>query len=295
MSRVRPHSRAAARADVWIAAATGCLLVALAAAGAPALAVAVVGAVAYIAGVLLARQWNSADADRLDQAAVPIELRNEAELARLYGVVRDVLVAVAVRPDGVVKEAVTQRLVGLGVQFRAVAAGTGFAASSDVWHVAHDAVLAVPELKEYRAVVRVRDAAHVAGPAERESLHATFAAAHRGVLVERVLVLPEVLWPSGRLLPADAILPWLEEQHNHGVRLILLREGQLGREDPLADTCAFSDWAVGTRDVDGAANTTRVALDFTPDTVRAALDRLDHVSQIGISFRDLLARAEGGG
>ena len=228
-----------------------------------------------------------------ERSAVPPRLTSHAELARLYRVVSEALIAVADQPEGNRKDAAAQQLVALGVQFRAVASGTGARGGSESWYVAHDAVLGSPDLREYRAVVRVQTAECVRDPAVQESLRATFAAVRRGVFVERILVLPELLWPVGSLLPSDAIMPWIEEQHNHRLRTVLVREGDLATDqDPLTDTCVFADWAVGTRVLDDHSQTVHVALDFTPATIRAALDRLDRLSNLGISFRELLVRAD---
>jgi hypothetical protein len=235
-------------------------------------------------------------AAEVKQPIVPPALATHPQLSRLYQVVSETLIAVAGRPDGNLKEAIVQKLVALGVQFRAVASGTVASGGAESWYVAHDAVLTIPDLREYRAVVWVRTAGCASDPAVQESLRATFAAAHRGVLVERILVLPESLWPDGRLLPTDDIFPWIEEQHNHGLRVILLRGRDLATESELSvDTCVFDDWAVGTRDLDDRSRTVRVALDFTPATVRAALDRMERLFHLGISVRNLLDRAEAGG
>ena len=53
----------------------------------------------------------------------------------------------------------------------------------------------------------------------------------------------------------------------------------------------FDDWGVGTRNLDDRSQTVRVALDFAPAAVRAALDQLDWLSNLGIPFGDLLDRA----
>jgi hypothetical protein len=221
---------------------------------------------------------------------------DQRELTRLYRILCEALSAVAGQPEGNRKDALTDKLVALGVQFRAVAAGTGAPGGTESWYVAHDAILTIPGLKEYRAVIRVRTADCARDAALQESLRATFAAVRRGVLVERILVLSERFWPAEQLLPAGDILPWIDDQQTHGLRVILLRERDLPAEPEFTlDTCVFDDWGVGTRDLDDRSQTVRVALDFTPATVRAALDRLDRLSNLGIPFGDLLDRAERAG
>lgn len=227
----------------------------------------------------------------VERTAVPPALAAHPELSRLYQAVSDALIAVAGQPDGHSKDATIQKLIALGVQFQAIASGAGTLCGRESWYVAHDAVLAIPELREYRAVVWVRTTECVRVPALQESLRATFAAVRRGVLVERILVLPELLWPPGQLFPTDDIRRWIEEQHNHGLRVILVRERDLATESNIpVDTCVFDDWGVGTRDLDARSQTVRVLLDFVPATIRVALDLMDRLSHLGISFRELLDR-----
>ncbi|VTR91602.1 Membrane protein OS=Rhodopirellula europaea 6C GN=RE6C_02843 PE=4 SV=1 [Gemmata massiliana] len=269
-------------------------MIILALIGVPALPLALLGAGFGIVGGLVSAsilRWNHANLSK--HQVVPPELATNTELVRVYHILREALFTVASGPDGIPKETLTQKIVALGVQLRAMATGTNTFAGSGSWYVAHDAVLAVPDLREYLAVVRVRDPECVRDPVIQESLRATFAAVNRGVLVERVLVISDTLWPGDRVLPTDDVRPWIEDQHNHGLRVILLRERDLPTDTsgPI-DTCVFDDWGVGTRDLDDRSQTVRVALDFAPGAVRAARERLDRLSQIGIPFGELLERAE---
>ena len=277
----------------WVPASIGPLLVILAAVGVPALPLALIGAGLAVAGGLALASFNRT---RLRAATSEPNVRpvpeDQRELTRLYRMLCEALAAVAGQPEGSHKAALTDRLIAFGVQFRAIASGTGATGGIESWHVAHDAILTVPGLKEYRALVRVRDSEYVRDPAIQESLRATFAAVRRGVFVERILVLSEALWPSEQLLPRADILPWIEEQQTHWCRVILVRERDLPAEPEFAlDTCAFDGWGIGTRGLDDRAQTVRVALDFTPATVRVGLDRLARLSNLGIPFGDLLDRA----
>jgi hypothetical protein len=264
----------------------------LAVVGVPALLLALfAAALATLGGVGLyfrTSRWRSDSGEKLI-APEPLE---PPELDRLYRVIGEALTTVAGQPEGTRKVTLIDKLVGLGVQFRALASEASTRGGIESWYVAHDAVLGIPDLKEYRAVVRVRTAECVRDVALEESMRAIHAAVRRGVFVERIFVLPELLWPGERLLPTDDILPWIEEQHNNGGRVILLRECDLVTEfASFLDICAFDDWAVGTRELDERAQTVRVALDFTPSTIRATLDRMDRLSHVGIPFGELLDRA----
>ena len=281
--------------DLWVPIAAGSLLVVLAVLGASALPLALLGCgFVLLSGLVLhSRRVNASNA--CDRQGALSELAGQRELERLHRVLCEALSAVADQPAGASKEATTQKLVALGTQFRVIASGARSLSGSESWYVAHDAILAVPDLTEYRAVIRILTAECVRDQALQESLQASFAAVRRGVFIERILILSEALWPVGRLLPSDDILPWIEDQHNHRLRTILLRERDLAPEPNLPiDICTFDNWAVGTRDLDDRSRTSRVALDFTPGAVRAAIDNLNRLSSLGVSFRDLLDRAETG-
>ncbi|WP_157469239.1 hypothetical protein [Gemmata sp. SH-PL17] len=211
----------------------------------------------------------------------------------MYRILHEALAGITEQPAGEQRDTLTQKLIALGVQFRRVASGTASFTGPASWYVAHDAVLTVPGLKEYLAVIWVRAPADIHNPVIQEGLRATYAAVRRGVLVERVLVVSDSLWPADRILPTDDIRPWIEDQHNHGLRVILLRERDLLNDTGRAvDTCVFDDWGVGTRNLDDRDQTLRVTLDFAPDAIRIARERLDRLSQIGIPYGELLERAD---
>jgi hypothetical protein len=268
-------------------------VVILAIAEVPTLPLALFGAGFIIGGLVVVSLIRTRRSNKTHETpAVSPVPTDQRELTRLYRILCEALAAVAGQPEGNHKDALTDKLVALGVQFRAVATGTGAISGTESWYVAHDAILTIPSLKEYRAVVRVRTAEYAQDPAIQESLRATFAAVRRGVFVERILVLPDVLWPVEQLLPTGDILPWIEEQQTHLFRIILLRERDLPTEPEFAiDTCVFDSWGVGTQDLDDRSQTIRVALDLAPAAVRAALDRLARLSNLGIPFGDLLDRA----
>ena len=123
---------------------------------------------------------------------------------------------------------------------------------------------------------------------------ANFEAAHRGVLIERVVILRDDLWPKSDLLPTDEIRPWIEEQHNHGLWVALVRESDLESESGvLADVGLYGNRAVGIQDLDERARTVRFTLSFDRQTVRLARDRWERLYIFAIPYRTLLDCSEG--
>ena len=115
------------------------------------------------------------------------------------------------------------------------------------------------------------------------------AAAVERVLIERIAILPDTLWPDDRSLPSATIQPWLDEQHNYGLHLLLVRESALRAEpDLLADVGIYGDRAVGIQELDERSRTVRFTLSFDPQAVRLADDRWKRLSIFGIPYQDLL-------
>jgi hypothetical protein len=109
------------------------------------------------------------------------------------------------------------------------------------------------------------------------------------VLIERIAVLPDALWPDDRALPAGAVLPWLQEQHDHGLHLVLVRESAVASEpDLLADFGIYGVRAVGTLEIDERSRPVRFTLAFDPQAVRLAEDRWRRLSVFGVPYQSLL-------
>jgi hypothetical protein len=120
-------------------------------------------------------------------------------------------------------------------------------------------------------------------------MRVNFDAAHNGVLIERIAVLPESLWPDASKLPGGAVRKWLQEQHDHGLHLVLVRESTVdGEPDLLADFGIYGDRAVGTQELDERSRTFRFTLSFDPQAIRLAEDRFRRLSVFGIPYHALL-------
>ena len=253
--------------------------------------------IAGLALAIVSRSRRRADPGETSTSPVPVD---NLVLTRLYHVIGEALAAVAGQPEWNHKDAVTDKLVALGVQFRPVASGAEESGGTESWYVAHDAILTIPDLKEYRAGLRVitaecaRDGAWVhtsdywQDAPGRQSMRVNVQAAARGVSIGRVVILPEDLWPANAQLPVSAILPWIEEQHRHGLLVSLVRESEVAREpDLLADIGIYGSEAVGEQELDEDSRTLRFTLDLDPQAVRAAEDRWRRLALYTTSFKSL--------
>jgi hypothetical protein len=111
----------------------------------------------------------------------------------------------------------------------------------------------------------------------------------RGLKIERTIILREDLWPRGRMLPSDEILPWIVEQHDHGIWVTLVRESEIDAEpDLLCDFGIYDDRATGIQELDDRSRTLRFILHFDAPSVRLARDRWTRLSLYAVSYAGLV-------
>lgn len=261
---------------------------------------AVLGAyVTILGGLLLAYMSQEADRDRrraeqLDRLTVPLTLAPEHDLFEQYLAVCQALTELAAQDDPILKEYAGLKLASVAEQVRGLAGGVIEFAGTETWRTVYDKLLKSADLREYRSVAWVRAKGYWQDQPGRQSMAANFEAAHRGVLIERVVILRDDLWPQGELLPTEDIRPWIEEQHNHGLWVALVRESELDSEPGvLADVGLYGNRAVGIQDLDERARTVRFTLSFDRQTVRLARDRWDRLYLFATPYRTLLDRAAG--
>jgi hypothetical protein len=201
-------------------------------------------------------------------------------------------------PDGHAREVRAVRVrarVNAGSALLASAQHRGHAPANDSWRTVYEWLPRSPDLREYQSVAWVRTPDYWQDLPGRQSLRANFEAAHRGVLVERIVILRDDLWPEGQALPGAAVLPWVEEQHNHGLWVLVVHESEVAGEPDLpADFGVYGDRAVGVQEFDGRSRTLRFTLTFDAQAVRLAKGRWRRLALYATSFQSLLDRAPGG-
>ena len=112
---------------------------------------------------------------------------------------------------------------------------------------------------------------------------------NRGVIIERIFILPAELWPAGQLLPSESVLPWITDQYNHGVWVLLCLEADIAAEPDLPlDFGIYGDVAVGTQDLDDDCSTREFLLEFNPESVKLAEDRWRRLILHAMPLRTLL-------
>jgi hypothetical protein len=280
-------------------AVTGSVIMALVATfGTPAAQLAVLGSFVSIVGGLFLAYLGQEDerenrrSEVIERLSVPLTLAPQRDLYAQYLALCRTLTDLANQTDPILRELACLKLDSVVGELEALADGTVLFAATEGWRTVYEKILANPNLKEYRSIAWVRTKDYWQDAPGRQSMAANFTAVNRGVHVERIVILRDDLWSRGEPLPTTDIRPWIEEQHNHGVWVLLVRESDLASEtDLLTDIGIYGDRAVGTQELDERSRTLRFTLTFDPQAVRIARDRWEKLYLFATSYRTLLDRA----
>jgi hypothetical protein len=254
------------------------------------------GLLSILAGLLLAFMGQEEErehqrAELLGRLGVPLTLAPDPDLYAQYAAFCQALTGLAAQPDPVLRDIALLKLASVNGQLAPLAGGEVSFGSTEAWRTVYERLLGSPDVREYRSVAWVRTAGYWQDPPGRQSMLVNFQAAARGTLIERVVILRGDLWPPGQPLPAGAIRPWVEEQHNHGLWVLLVREADLaGEPDLLTDMGIYGNRAVGVQELDEHARTARFVLHFDPQAVRLAEDRWRRLLLYATPYRTILDR-----
>jgi len=228
-------------------------------------------------------------AEVIESLSVPLSLASDRELFEHYQEISQSLTALAKRRDPILRRIAMLKFASVAEQIDGLAGGRIVFALTEAWRTVYEQLLTSPDVRQYRSLAWVRSAEYWQDEPGRQSMHVNFESVHRGVLVERVIILRDDLWPRGQPLPSPKILPWIEEQHNHGLWVALVRESDLGREpDLVVDMGIYGVRAVGVQELDDHCRTLRFTLDLDPQAVKLAEARWKQVLLYTRSFRSLL-------
>jgi hypothetical protein len=216
---------------------------------------------------------------------VPIALVARRELFEQYVSLSDSLARIARTADPVVREAAEVRLANVVEELGRLAAGTLIFDGTESWRAVYERLLDRPDVTHYRSAAWVRTADYWRDMPGRQSMELNYALARRGVQIERVLILPEELWPEKKALPSPLVRGWIDEQLLHGITLSLVREERLRAEpDLLRDFGIYGDVATGLHELDPQSRTLRFVVSFDPQNLRIAEDRWERLRLFALPY-----------
>jgi hypothetical protein len=255
------------------------------------------GYISILAGLFISYIEQNAEAEKqreqvLEKLSVPITLARDPELFEQFSAYCRVLTDLTKLSDPILRDTAVLKLASVNSQLAPLSDGTVVFSGTESWRTVYEQLLESSELKEYRSVAYVRTKDYWQDAPGRQSMKANFDAVMRKVLIERIIILREELWPIGSLLPVPEILPWIDEQHNRGIWVVLVREIDLINEPDLrADFGIYGDRAVGRQELDERSRTIRFTLSFDPSAIRLSLDRWHRLNLFGNPYQSLLDRS----
>jgi hypothetical protein len=293
----QPHYRTALLSFRFLGTAVlGSLVMALVATFGPVPAqLAILGAfISILGGLFLAylgqeEEREQRRAEIIQSLSVPLSLAADPELFQQYQDISAGLTALAGRTDPILRRIALLKFASVTEQIDGLAAGKIVFAQTEGWRTVYEEILRSPDIREYRSVAWVRSPKYWQDEPGTQSMRVNFEAARRGVLVERIILLRDDLWPAGQTLPLPEILPWIEEQHNRGLWIALVRESDVAREpDLLVDMGIYGDRAVGVQELDDCCRTLRFTLELDPQSVQLADSKWQRLLLYARSFGSIL-------
>ena len=254
--------------------------------------------VSTLAGLLVAWLDEQAqrDANRAELSAmgrVVDALENEPDLAREFRRIGNGFLALTEQTESVLRSAAATKLLSVASELEQIARGTISFRETESWRTAYRDLLQSDKLRTYRSVAWVKCANYWQDTPGRQSMRDNYDAINRGIIVERVVILPRELWPADQLLPSDSVLAWIIDQHNHGVWVMLCLEADVESEPDLPrDFGIYGDLAVGTQILDDQCRTLEFQLEFKREAVQLANDRWRRLQLHATPLRTLLDTEE---
>jgi hypothetical protein len=228
----------------------------------------------------------------IEKLALPLAIAPDPELYGQYLAICRGLTELAGKGNPILREIALLKLASVSGQIGSLAGGTVVFAATESWRTVYEKLLRSPDVREYRSIAWVKTRDYWQDPPGRQSMQVNFEVLHeQGVLIERLVVIRDNLWPEDQALPPQPLLTWIQEQHNNGLWIMLVRESVLEQEpDLLIDMGIYGAAAVGVQELDERSRTTRFTLDFGPEAVRLARDRWQRALLYAAPFNDILDR-----
>lgn len=190
--------------------------------------------------------------------------------------------------DPLFRELAARKISSVIGEAQTLAAGEIVFHNTEAWRAAYERLLQELDFSTYYSVAWVRTSGYWRDQPGLRSIRLNYELLDQGLAIERILILPDDLWPGGAP-PSASIRTWIEEQHYRGVNVALVRQSDLFREsDLICDFGVYGTRATGEQLLDDRSRTIQFKLSFQPDAVRRARDRWDRLAVFSISCRQAL-------
>jgi len=223
------------------------------------------------------------------QERIASALADDPALGRVFRKISQAFLLLSKQREPVLRSTAATKLLSMSGELDQMARGIITFNDSEAWRTAYQELLLSETLRLYRSAAWVKCETYWQDPPGWQSLRDNYDAINRGVIVERIFILPSMLWPVEQRLPSETVLPWITDQHNHGVWVMLCRESDVYSEPDLPqDFGIYGDLAVGTQILDQECRTREFIMDFSSEAVQLANDRWQRLKLFTTSLRSLL-------
>ncbi len=240
------------------------------------------------------RQMQQSPTEQPDVIYTALRLASDRDLSANYADIGESLVAAAQHNDPIYRQETLKRIDRLAEELRPIGEGKIYFEDGQRWRLAYEELLRSSGLHTYRSVSVVDSESYWQNEPGRRSMQLNYELQARGTLtIERVVIVDDRFWPANQDLPSEPLLKWIDDQHRHGIWLMLTRSScVIGEPDLHVDFGIYGNRAVGTEEVDSSSRMPRFCLSFDFGDVQKAEDRWNRLQAYCVSYRDLLDRSD---
>jgi len=220
---------------------------------------------------------------------LPFLISHDQQVFEQYRKHAEALVRVTRHADPILKSLALERISLRTNEIDQLSRGNIVFRDTETWRLAYEQLLRSPGTHRYRSVACIRTTKYWGDEPGRQSVRLNHDLAAAGsIVIERIAIIADDLWPEGNLLPVEPIGRWLQEQHQHGIRIRAARMSLVAAEpDLVLDSGIYGSRAIGIQEIDSDGRTARFTLAFDFKQVLAAEERWERLSLYATAFDDL--------
>jgi hypothetical protein len=250
---------------------------------------AVLTTIAILWAVLTMLRYARLIAQHTDFVSLPFSIAHDAEVVDLLQSLGFALRDVSANLDPIYRELALDRVRQLSQEATAVGRGIVTFHGTEAWRSAYEKLLRSRGLYRYRSVAYIHTPAYWQDEPGRQSMRVNYEMVSAGLMIERITVIADELWPVSERLPIDPIGSWLDEQARCGVQLRLVRASRVD-DDLRTDFGLYGNRAVGRQELDDQSHTTRFTLSFDFAELLAAESRWERLEIYATTLAETLDR-----
>jgi hypothetical protein len=214
-----------------------------------------------------------------DLLSAPIVIAQDREILERYRSLSTALRAMSAKLDPIHRDLALERLGQLDREVGNLARGQIVFTDTESWRTAYGRLLRGPGIHRYRSVAYAKTLDYWQNEPGHKSMQVNFDVQNGCTQIERIVIIPDTYWPANELVPMEPLNAWIDEQHQHGITIRLVRLSSLNSEpDLVADMGIYGNRAVGYQEINEQGLTTRFRLLFDFAEVLAAELRWDRLA-----------------